>query len=66
MRATVAAHFGEMNDQQKRLAFDALEVRVRVYRADHEPGLEVESNISLVHDDVALNIRYRTPPRRPR
>ena len=56
-RATVAANMGDMTYQQKRLAFDALGVTARVYRADHEPRYEIEASIPLTNDEVVSNTR---------
>jgi site-specific DNA recombinase len=56
-RATVAANMGDMTYQHKRLAFDALGVTARVYRADHEPRYEVEASIPLGSEGVVSNTR---------
>ena len=43
----VAANLGKLTYQDKRLALDALGVQARVWRTDHTPRYEIETNIPL-------------------
>ncbi|MDP9373493.1 MAG: recombinase family protein [Chloroflexota bacterium] len=43
----VAANLGDLTYEQKRQALTALEVRVRLYRADHDPRYEITAALPL-------------------
>jgi site-specific DNA recombinase len=44
---TVSQRLGELTFQERRLALEALRVRVLVYRSGHEPRVELEVNVPI-------------------
>ena len=57
----VAERLDGLAYEQKRMALDALGVRVEVWRSDHEPRYRIEANVPLEEPIVSRTCRSSSP-----